>query len=74
MFGKVLGAIVGEKIAGRDNRLGGALVGAAIPVIAKRGLATLGVALVAGWAAKRLIGRSRRTGAAASRHGREARG
>ncbi len=59
MLAKILGAVAGEKIAGRNNKLGGALVGAAVPVIARRGLGTLGVALVAGWAAKRLIDRRR---------------
>ena len=45
MIGKILGAIAGEKLAGRNRKLTGALVGAAVPVIAKRGLGTL--ALVA---------------------------
>jgi hypothetical protein len=61
MLAKILGAIAGEKIAGRNNKVTGALVGAAVPVIAKRGLGTLGLglALAAGWGAKKLIDRSR---------------
>lgn len=60
MIGKILGAIAGERIAGPNNRLTGALVGAAIPAIARRGLGTLGLVLVAGYGAKRLIDRKRR--------------
>ena len=67
MLGKILGAIAGEKIAGRNNKVAGALVGAAVPVIAKRGVGTLGLALVAGWAAKKLIDRSRGRKAAEAR-------
>ena len=59
MIAKILGAIAGEKIAGRNDKLTGALVGAAIPAIARRGLGTLGLALAAGWGAKKLIDRSR---------------
>ena len=59
MLAKILGAIAGEKIAGRNQKVTGALVGAAIPVIARRGLGPLGVALAAGWGAKKLIERRR---------------
>lgn len=59
MLAKILGAIAGEKIAGRNQKVTGALVGAAIPVIARRGLGPLGLALAAGWGAKKLIDRSR---------------
>lgn len=55
MLGKILGAIAGEKIAGPNNKLGGALVGAAVPVILRRGLGPLGLMLAAGWGAKKLI-------------------
>ena len=67
MLGKILGAIAGEKIAGRNNKLTGALVGAAVPVIARRGLGTLGLVLAAGWGAKKLIDRSRARKAAEAR-------
>ena len=59
MLAKILGAIAGKKMAGRNNKLSGALIGAAVPVIARRGLAPLGIALAAGWGAKKLIDRSR---------------
>jgi hypothetical protein len=55
MLAKILGAIAGEKFAGRNQKVTGALVGAAIPVIARRGLGPLGLALAAGWGAKKLI-------------------
>ena len=57
MFGKILGAIAGEKLAGRNNRAKGALIGAAIPVIARRGLGPLGLALGAGWLLKKVYDR-----------------
>ena len=59
MLAKILGAIAGEKIAGRNNKLSGALIGAAVPVIVRRGLGPLGIALAAGWGAKKLIDYSR---------------
>jgi hypothetical protein len=55
MLAKILGAIAGEKMAGRNNKLSGALIGAAVPVIARRGLGPLGLVLAAGWGAKKLI-------------------
>ena len=67
MLAKILGAIAGEKLAGHNNKLSGALVGAAIPVIARRGLGTLGLVAAAGWGAKKLIDRSRGRKAAEAR-------
>ena len=55
MLARILGAIAGEKVAGPNNKLTGALVGAAIPAIARRGLGPLGLALAAGSGAKKLI-------------------
>lgn len=54
MIGKILGAVVGEKIAGRNRKMTGALVGAAVPAIARRGLGTLALVAAAGWGAKKL--------------------
>ena len=59
MLARILGAIAGEKVAGPNNKLSGALIGAAIPAIARRGLGPLGLALAAGWGAKKLIERRR---------------
>lgn len=65
MIAKILGAIAGKKIAGRNSKVTGALVGAAIPVIARRGLGPLGLVLAAGYGAKKLIDyRRARRGAA----------
>jgi len=59
MLGKVLGAIVGRRVAGRNSGASGALIGAAIPMIARRGLGPIGLALGAGWVAKKLYDRNR---------------
>ncbi len=59
MLARILGAIAGERIAGRNRRVTGALVGAAVPVIARRGLGPLALVLAAGWGAKKLIDRRR---------------
>ena len=59
MLGKILGAIVGEKLAGRNSKLKGAMVGAAVPAIAKRGLGSLALVVAAGWSVKKLMDRRR---------------
>jgi hypothetical protein len=67
MLAKILGAIAGRKIAGRNSKVSGALIGAAVPVIARRGLGPLGLVLAAGWGAKKLIDYSRGRKAAQAR-------
>ena len=62
MIGKILGAIVGKKLAGPNSGLKGALVGAAVPAIARRGLGTLAVVGAAAWGAKKLLDRRRKRG------------
>jgi len=59
MLARILGAIAGERIAGRNRKLTGAVIGAAVPAIARRGLGPLAVALAAGWGAKKLLERRR---------------
>ena len=54
MFGKIVGAIIGSKIAGSQSGAKGALIGAGVVAIARRGLGPLGLALGAGWAAKKI--------------------
>ena len=54
MWGKIAGAIIGERLAGRNRGLRGALMGAGIVAIARRGLGPLALALGAGWAAKKM--------------------
>ena len=59
MFGKLLGAFAGAKIAGPNRKLTGTMVGAAIPAIARRGLGPLALVAAAGWGAKKLLDRRR---------------
>ena len=59
MLGRILGAVVGQKLASRNNKGTGALIGMALPLIARRGLGPLGLALGAGWAAKKYYDRKR---------------
>jgi hypothetical protein len=54
MLGKLAGAIIGEKMAGRNRGLRGALMGAGVAAVARRGLGPLALALGAGWAAKKM--------------------
>ena len=54
MFGKLAGAYVGEKMAGRNRGLRGAILGAGVAAVARRGLGPLALALGAGWAAKKM--------------------
>ena len=60
MLAKILGALAGEKIAGKNNKAAGALLGAAVPIIARRGLGPLSLALGAGWVAKKAYDRYQR--------------
>lgn len=55
MIGKIIGAAVGKRIAGRyGNGTRGMLIGALAPVVARRAMGPLGLALAGGWAAKKL--------------------
>jgi hypothetical protein len=54
MLGKLAGAYVGEKMAGRNRGLRGAVLGAGVAAVARRGLGPLALALGAGWAAKKM--------------------
>ena len=54
MLGKIAGAFIGSKVAGRQSGAKGALLGIGLAAIARRGLGPLGLALGAGWAAKKL--------------------
>ena len=59
MLGKIAGAIIGEKLAGRNQGVRGALVGAGIAAVARRGFGPLALALGAGWAAKKMLDKRR---------------
>lgn len=53
MIGKIIGAAIGRRVAGRHNGGKGMLVGALVPVIARRVFGPLGLALAGGYAAKK---------------------
>ena len=53
MLGKLVGAMIGNKVAGSQSGAKGALIGAGVAALARRGLGPLGLALGAGWAAKK---------------------
>ena len=55
MLGKLAGAFIGNKMAGRNNGLRGALMGAGLAAVARRGVGPLALALGAGWAAKKMM-------------------
>ncbi|MES2905005.1 MAG: hypothetical protein V4696_12545 [Pseudomonadota bacterium] len=54
MLGKIAAAFIGNKVAGRQSGAKGALLGLGVAALARRGLGPLGLALGAGWAAKKL--------------------
>jgi len=61
MIGKIVGAVVGKRIAERyGDGFKGAVIGAAAPVIVRRAFGPLGLALAGGYFAKKIYD-SRRT-------------
>lgn len=59
MLGKLAGALVGRRIAGRNSGTRGALLGLGVAAIARRGFGPLAGALALGWGAKKLMERRR---------------
>lgn len=60
MIGKIFGAFIGKKVAGRYGNGGrGLLIGALAPVVARRAFGPLGLAIGGGYLAKRLYDRRR---------------
>lgn len=53
MIGKIVGAAVGRRLAGRYGGGKGMILGALAPVIMRRAMGPLGLALAGGWAAKK---------------------
>ena len=53
MIGKIIGAAIGRRVAGRYNGGTGMMVGALAPMIARRAFGPLGLALAGGYAAKK---------------------
>ena len=54
MFAKIAGALIGRRIAGRNDGLKGAVLGAGVAAIAKRGFFPLAMAAGAVYGAKKL--------------------
>ena len=62
MIGKIAGAMIGKRVAGRYNGGRGMLIGALIPMVARRAFGPLGLALAGGYVAKKVYdGRKRRS-------------
>jgi hypothetical protein len=66
MIGKIVGAAVGRKLAGRHEGGTGLLLGALAPAVAKRAFGPLGLAVGGAWVAKKLWDRRRASRTAAA--------
>ena len=55
MLGKIAGAFIGNKMAGSNSGVKGALLGLLGARVARRGLGPLGTALALGYGAKKLM-------------------
>jgi hypothetical protein len=65
MIGKILGAALGRRLAGPDEKGKGALIGYFAPAIAKRVMGPIGLAFAGGYVAKKLWDRRKGQGASA---------
>jgi hypothetical protein len=54
MIGKIIAGEIGRRIAGRDNGIKGALIGAAAPWLLRRAFTPAGIAIIGAIAAKKL--------------------
>ena len=63
MIGKIIGASLGKRLAGRNEGVKGALIGAAAPWLLRRAFTPLGIAALGAYGAKRYYDhrRARRT-------------
>ena len=59
MIGNFIGAAVGERLAGRNDGVKGALIGAAAPWLVRRALTPLGLLAIGAYGAKKLYDRRR---------------
>ena len=57
MLGKIAGALIGRRIAGRGSGAKGALLGYGVAALARRGLGPLAAVAAIGWGAKKLYER-----------------
>ena len=60
MLGKIAGALIGKRLAGRHSGMKGAALGYGAAALARRGLGPLGLAVGLGWGAKKLYERRKR--------------
>ena len=60
MLGKIAGALIGRRLAGRNEGMKGALMGAGVAAIARRGLGPLLATAAVGYGAKKLYDRFNR--------------
>ena len=54
MLGKLAGAMIGRRVAGRNSGARGAILGAGLATVARRGLGPLAGVLALGWGAKKI--------------------
>lgn len=54
MLRKIVAAEVGRRLAGRDNGIKGALIGAAAPWLLRRAFTPAGIAIIGAFAAKKM--------------------
>lgn len=59
MIGKLIGAGIGRRLAGRNDGVKGALIGAAAPWLLRRAFTPLGVLAIGAYGAKKLYDRRR---------------
>lgn len=59
MIGKLIGAGIGRRVAGRHDGVKGALIGAAAPWLIRRAFTPLGFAAMGAYGAKKLYDRRR---------------
>lgn len=59
MFGKLIGAAVGRRLAGRNRGTKGMLIGAAAPWLLRRAFTPLGIAALGAYGAKKVYDRRR---------------
>lgn len=59
MFGKLAGAWLGSRIAGRNSGVKGAALGIGAAALARRGLGPLALGAAAVWGARKLMARRR---------------
>lgn len=59
MIGKLIGAGIGRRLAGRNEGARGALIGAAAPWLLRRAFTPLGIAALGAYGAKKIYDRRR---------------